>query len=373
MALAVLAAITIDQAKHIQKAPYRKWANLLVTVTIAFVGLITILLLVITNPQDITPFVWGLLAVLASSGFLWLWNNQKINYLIFIVGVFILLILDAGLVGQTMLAYRSKEAVWAEDEPIARYLANDPGQFRIYSPSFSLLQHVAGSYDLELTDGVDPLQLTNYVEFMKSATGIPWEGYRVIVPGIAPDEEDVSGYTPDSKKLGLLNVKYILADFDLPVSDELALAEQIGETRIYENLNMKPRAWAIIQEPGGEPLEHPITDITWTPNRIALSTRGPGQLFLSEIAYPGWQATVNGENLEIHTAGGVLRSVDLHNQQQQVDFVFRPASFYLGFTISVIAWLALLVILWRSRSLETEIAPTETYLSSTENHPHAPG
>jgi len=349
-ALAVLAAITLDQAKHIQKAPYRKWANLLITAAIAFVGLLSILILVLTKPKDIAPFVWGLLAVLVSAGFLWLWVNQKIGYSFFILGVFILFILDAGLAGQTTLAYHSKESVWAEDEPIARYLAIDPGQFRIYSPSFSLLQHVAVSYDLELTDGVDPLQLTNYVEYMKSATGIPWEGYRVIVPGIAPDEEDVSDYTPDPKKLGLLNVKYILTDYDLPTSDGLTLIEQIDATRIYENLYAKPRAWVITEEPGGEPVEYSMDDIAWTPNRITFTSRGPGQLFLSEIAYPGWRATVDGKIVEINTAGGILRSVDLHDQQQQVEFVFRPISFFAGFTISVITWLALLVILWRSRS-----------------------
>ena len=350
MALAFLAAITVDQANHLQIAPYRKWANLLITAALAFVGLITSLILVLTDPQDITPFVWGLLAVLASAVFLWLWVNQKIGFSIFIAGIFILLILDAGLSGQTALAYRSKESVWAEDEPLAAYLVNDPEQFRIYSPSFSLLQHLAVSYNLELTDGVDPLQLKNYVEYMKSATGIPWEGYSVILPGIAPDEEDNSGYTPDPKKLGLLNVKYILADYDLPASDGLALIEQIDATRIYENLYAKSRAWVITEEPGGKPAEYSMDDITWTPNRITFTSRGPGQLFLSEIAYPGWQATIDGERVEIHTAGGILRSVDLHDRQQQVEFVFRPISFFAGLTISVITWLALLVILWRSRS-----------------------
>jgi len=349
MALAVLAALSIDNVALLQKTKNQRRANLWISALFVFVALISILILVLSNIENNTPIIWGLIAALASALILWSWVNKRINHRLLIIAVFGLLLLDAGLAGQSMLAYRSKEAVWKDDEPLALFLAKDPDQFRTYSPSFSLLQHVAASYDLELTDGVDPLQLKNYVEFMKSATGIPWEGYRVIVPGIGPGEPDVSSYTPDPKKLGLLNVKYILAEFDLPPSNELALVEQIGETRIYENLQVKPRAWSIVGEPGAEPTEYPIGRLTWSPNRITINARGPGQLVLSEISYPGWQATVDGEAAEIHTAAGILRSVDLHDQQQQVEFVFRPMSFYVGFTISVITWLGLLIFLLRSR------------------------
>jgi hypothetical protein len=350
VALAALAAISLDHAKIIQTKPYRRLANLLTTGISAFVGFLTIFILAFIVPNDISPFIWGLLAVLATVLVLGLWVNSKISYNILVIGIFSLLILDAGLAGQTTVSYRSKESVWSEDEAIALYLARDPDQFRVYSPSFSLLQHVAGSHDLELVEGVDPLQLREYVSFMKSATGIPWEGYRVIVPGIAPGEGEKGVYKPDPEKLGLLNVKYILTDYNLPDIEGLSLIEKVNDTRIYENHKVRPRAWSIATEPGGAPTEYPAERIRLSPNQITLTARGPGQLFLSEIAYPGWQATIDGEDIEIHTADGILRSVDLHNIHQQVVFEFRPVSFYLGLIISFTAWIMVLIFLFKSRN-----------------------
>jgi len=347
MALAVLAATTIDQAERFRSAPYRQRGNLLIIGLSGFVGSLTIAIIVFTDPEKIRPYLWGTFALLVSAVIVWLWINQKINYRFFLGGIFILLILDTGLVGQSALAYRSTESVWAEDEPLALFLTKDTDQFRIYSPSFSLLQHVAGSYGLELAEGVDPLQLASYVDFIKSATGIPWQGYRVILPGIAPGEEE-SVYSPDPIKLGLLNVKYILADYDLPEIDNLSLVEQINETRIYKNLAAKPRAWVVKEETDGKRTEYPIEQISWTPNRITIDAQGPGQLFLSEILYPGWQVFVNGESVDLQT-DGILRSVRLYKSRNEVVFVFHPIRFYLGVTISLATWIVLLLFLFRTR------------------------
>jgi uncharacterized membrane protein YfhO len=73
-------------------------------------------------------------------------------------------------------------------------------------------------------------------------------------------------------------------------------------------------------------------------------------LYLSEIASPGWQAAVNGENVDTNTAGGVIRSVDLHDQQQRVEFIFRPMSFFAGAVISTFTWLGVLAFVFRNRS-----------------------
>ena len=54
--------------------------------------------------------------------------------------------------------------------------------FRIYSPSYSIPQQAAALNELELADGIDPLQLMSYVGFMEETTGIPVNSYSVTMP-----------------------------------------------------------------------------------------------------------------------------------------------------------------------------------------------
>ncbi len=129
-------------------------------------------------------------------------------------------------------------------EAAAAFLSSQPGQFRIYSPSYSLPQQIAAKYRLELADGIDPLHLSAYQDFMAAATGIPVSGYTVTIPPFDSADPDLDnlGYSPDPNLLGLLNVRYVLAEYDLPV-DGLWLRARFGETRLYENVEAKPRAW----------------------------------------------------------------------------------------------------------------------------------
>ena len=63
---------------------------------------------------------------------------------------------------------------------------------------------------------------------------------------------------------------------------------------------------------------------------------------MSEIDYPGWEAWVDTQPVTIVTYAGLLRSVSLPNGIHQVEFRFRPRTFYLGLILSTAGLLALL-------------------------------
>jgi len=222
--------------------------------------------------------------------------------------------------------------------PATRWQASQPGLFRVYSPSYSLpqpdgLQHV---------DGINPLHLAAFSRFMAQASGVPVNGYSVTVPPFPVDEKHpdlatINQNAPlDPAQLGLLNTRYIAAEFPL-THTALTLVQVFGSTHLYENQLARPRIW----------VEQGTAEIRlWSPNRIEAHVNGAGQVVLSEIMYPGWQASANGQPIALETAEGLLRSIHLESGEYDLVFEFCPLTVYLGVGLTVFG-LVLLGVFWR--------------------------
>lgn len=79
--------------------------------------------------------------------------------------------------------------------------------------------------------------------------------------------------------------------------------------------------------------------------RIAVEMAGDGLLLLTDAAYPGWTATVDGAPATIYQANGLFRGVLVAGGTHEVVFRYEPASLRQGTAISTLAllvWLALL-------------------------------
>lgn len=221
--------------------------------------------------------------------------------------------------------------------PVRDWLEAQPGLFRVYSPDGS----IPLPNRLQMANGVDPLHLANYASFLGNAAGMDLPGYSVSVPNIYIDQNtppDIvrSASQPDTTRLGLLNVKYLASGLPL-LAKGLTLVQTFGKTLIYENENARPRAWL----EGGK-----VEINSWSPDRMALTSEGPaGLLTLAEIAYPGWQAWVDGRAATVETVEGLLRGVTLTAGKHQIIFEFRPVTVYLGTGMAGIAWIGLILYL----------------------------
>ncbi|MBE9506721.1 MAG: YfhO family protein, partial [Chloroflexi bacterium] len=69
-----------------------------------------------------------------------------------------------------------------------------------------------------------------------------------------------------------------------------------------------------------------------TPNRVTIRAAldAPGYLMLADTWYPGWQATVDGEPVEILRANHAFRAVWLEAGEHTVEMAYRPASVLVG-------------------------------------------
>jgi hypothetical protein len=259
----------------------------------------------------------------------------------------VLIVADLILVDSSLLEPRASAEVLADRLGLAQRLAADPGSDRIFSPSYSLPQQTAAAVGLELADGVNPLQLAGYVSYMAQAAGFPQTGYSETLPPFpSGDPKEDWGPRLDADALGLLNIGYVVSDYPAETTD--LVLERSDDVFVYRNQAARPRAW-IEPAPGGSSVAWlPVESLSWTPNRIEIGARGPGQLVLSEISYPGWQAMVDGERAQLLTPYGILRGVAISEGEHQVIFRFVPWPFYGGVVLSL-AGALLLAWMWVRR------------------------
>jgi hypothetical protein len=226
----------------------------------------------------------------------------------------------------------------------AEWLAAQPGQFRVYSPSFSL----PPGDGLEHVDGVSPLQLKTAVAFIERASGAPSAGYSVTVPPFASGEVATANAAavPDAQLLGQLNVKYVAAEFPLDAPG-LTLVQTFGATRVYVNEKVRPRVWLEDETSGSLVRDFTFTLEEWSPDRLRLRAAGPGRLVLSEVMYPGWTAQVDGRRVDVLTAHGLLRAVDLGPGVHTVVMEFKPRAEAVGVGLGWLGLALLGLMLWR--------------------------
>jgi hypothetical protein len=261
---------------------------------------------------------------------------------------------------------------FADGQVTAAWLADQSGSFRVYSPSYSVPQHVGQQYHLQQADGIDPLQIRRYVRFMWQASGVGEWTYAVTLPAFVGMQTDADIRTalqnvePNAALLGLLGVKYVAAAFPLDQPD-LIERTRTAESFIYENRRVLPRAFLVKQvdvaaspqaaeqwlaahevfttavvEGLPQPIEWPVQPgeaeiAAWSADHIEIDATGPGWLVLSEIVAPDWEASLDGSPAVILPTDLALRGVYAPWGRHIITFDYRPRRVYAGVLISALS------------------------------------
>ncbi len=342
MALAILAGYGLDALLDGILPGERQRANLLFVFLLGFCTCLAGLAAWMGGVLPIN-FIWGLTAMVAALGWLWLILGGRLASGWSLMGLLVLCLVDLGGVDLSLFAPHPVNSVLSQASELVEYFGEQPGIFRVYSPSYSLPQQSAVHGNLSLADGVDPLQLTSYAGFMEAASGVPSSGYSVTLPpfGNGDPTSANAGYLPRPDLLGLLNVRYVAAEFDISAPG-LSFIDHLGSTRIYENSAFRPPAW--VQPAVSPDGEYALVEsYRWEPNHVEVLASGPGILVLSEINYPGWQVWVDGERKELQTAASILRAVSLPPGEHSVRFLFHPKSIYLGVGLASLGMVLILL------------------------------
>jgi len=170
-----------------------------------------------------------------------------------------------------------------------------------------------------------------------------------------------------------------------------------GDVKIYENLNVLPRAFllanwqwqpdetavlAAMQSPDFDPRQTAVLlgsgedrqDLTglqdlsglatiesYAPEKVVIRTDAPQDalLLLTDADYPGWQATVDGQPAAIIPADGLFRGVVVPAGAHEVVFTFVPRSLVNGRILSMVGigvLLAGLLVAWLAGRSTTRFA-----------------
>lgn len=252
------------------------------------------------------------------------------------------------------------------------YLQANAGLNRIDEATGRWQASAAQLYGLYSAGGVfNPLQLAAHAAFMESV------GFR------------------GSPTYNLMGVKYIIADKGEPPGDVGFLApvsDDDPQLRIWLNTRALPRALVlhealvvpdhdaafaalfsgvpftrtVILEAAaaaaapplpvsaeGEP-QAAIGVVAYELNRVVLDVTAdrPGYVLLTDLYYPGWRATVNGQPAPILRADYAFRAVPIAAGTQRVEMTFRPLGWQIGWPLSAVGWALVLaggVWAWRRR------------------------
>ncbi len=157
---------------------------------------------------------------------------------------------------------------------------------------------------------------------------------------------DIKAY--DNPLLDEFSAQYVVSGIPIDVvtdTKNYLPVFRTGDIVVYQNTKAKKRASFLIDNQQVEAVIR-LNDVH--PQQVAVHVQAPndGKLLLRDFYYPGWQARVDGKVTQIEPYQGIFRSVKLSAGEHTVVFDYKPRSVTVGFGITVVSALLLLLGLW---------------------------
>ncbi|MGH2549345.1 MAG: YfhO family protein [Thermomicrobiales bacterium] len=230
------------------------------------------------------------------------------------------------------------------------------------------------------------MQISRYVDYLVAINGVRlnYHDAAILSPGI------------ESPLLALLNPQYVITPFEIAadrpelqyVQANMTQVYNNGLIRVFENPNALPHAWithdvqtmakddilpalqdgsinprqtAIVEQ--AAPVVQPATgtgeSVTFTayePDEMSMNVtaNSDGFLVLSEVYATGWNAYVDGKQVDIYATDYVLRGIPIGTGTHTVELRYELRSLTIGFWLSIVTGLAVLAFLilniWQLRT-----------------------
>jgi hypothetical protein len=233
-------------------------------------------------------------------------------------------------------------------------ILKDKGYYRVYNPDF---QEARTSYYHQSVGGYHGAKLKRYQDFYDSCLS---KQTRMFFAEANQGNFDMSKYGA----LNMLNIKYIVVGPQR--NNMLANQEAYGPawfvgkiqkvnspTEELANTCTVTRSTAIVDAsnfPDAPSSSDSTGTITLTSNDLKVlkyesNSSSEGLVVFSEIYYPGWVATIDGQETEIMRANYLLRALKVPAGKHTIEFTFTPKAYTVGNKVTTASsWLVLLIL-----------------------------
>ena len=132
-------------------------------------------------------------------------------------------------------------------------------------------------------------------------------------------------------------------DWPVPAAPGLRFSS-LGDVKVYENGRALPRAFPVDPDDA-------VEIVSYRPERIELRARlaHPGRVVVTDAAYPGWTATVDGVDAPVLLADGGMRAVDVPGGEHTVVLTYWPRRLTLGLALSALGIVLAAWLFWSGR------------------------
>jgi uncharacterized membrane protein YfhO len=145
------------------------------------------------------------------------------------------------------------------------------------------------------------------------------------------------------------------AAFLVPASGSFVIEDETAQLARVKDPSFNPEREVVLTKPISQEASRSksasASRVEWLSKRtntfeLNVTANEPGILVISQIDYPGWKATVDGQPTDIVRANYALPAIFVPEGEHRVIFSFQPVSFRIGLLLSAIS-LCVVAIMFR--------------------------
>ena len=319
--------------------------------------------------------------IVIGSAFLFLYKKKKLGAGFMVAGIAVLCLVDMWMVNKRYLyddmfveksVRDTPQQMTETDKIICRDKSLD---YRVLNLASNTFNENETSYYHKSVGGYHPAKLRRYAEMVEAYISPEMQKTMKAVAEAGGDMTKVNG---DSvfPVLNMLNTKYLIMPLQggqtVPVQNPYAygnawFVDQVDyannaneEIAKVGKLNLRHEAVADakFKELLGQSVPQDDTSIVkltqYKPNNLTYEVKSNkgGVVVFSEIYYPGWKATIDGQPAELGRVNYILRALNVKAGSHKVVLDFHPTSLKNTETVAYVGYVVLLLLLIAGIGLE---------------------